>query len=638
MAFTHVHRQQQSNACMPLPAASSTVCRIYEDEGSSADILMFNSAYVPPLLRTATSVLEFDTALSSPQIAMGVLEWMGCDAEVTNSTAPRLLADPLVCRSSGTTGNEALSKFGEWCAGLPQDGCQNSASFSDVDNCGMPFITRCPSCVVTDKSLPSIDISSPTFSFPTTAGPSPLAFQTTAPEPESATSKSTSFLLIATITSVVAVILTGVLLYFLVTCGWCKCGSRRPKPPTLAATEERDLETGEEVVIAPSGSATNSQRGASEIPHDGLQRAASISTSAKSWSSKLLSQKKSLKRSVTPPSVTVQTPASIERALKSSSSPNSTTSTPSPEESTPMLKISNKRDPPPAEPPTPSVSHTPTTPSVSTRSPTTPSTQRSKYSGVTTSTKSPRSPNSSSSKKLPFRTSSVGGVSSAHGSNGNNSLTSPSDPKSEAAPAAEPSSSSKTTPPANIGPFLNGLIHNAQRITVPPNPGRTTGYADVKEERKLRRIPSRGSTIGAATRSAIHLRRRPRSQSVDSAHSSMIQAYAAVAMYVESTLPSDAPVASAGLRRSPSMKSKMSHRSVKSIRALMAAAVAHGDDIPPVPAMPYVFEPVVVPGMPSFHLAIVMEEFEAFEEDEIELKPGDVVQVHKMFDDGWALV
>ncbi|KAJ3107661.1 hypothetical protein HDU97_003655 [Phlyctochytrium planicorne] len=50
----------------------------------------------------------------------------------------------------------------------------------------------------------------------------------------------------------------------------------------------------------------------------------------------------------------------------------------------------------------------------------------------------------------------------------------------------------------------------------------------------------------------------------------------------------------------------------------------------------FVFEPVEIPGMPSFHLAIVMEGFDALEEDEIWLDPGDVVQVHKMFDDGWA--
>ncbi|KAJ3175220.1 hypothetical protein HK101_010710 [Irineochytrium annulatum] len=50
----------------------------------------------------------------------------------------------------------------------------------------------------------------------------------------------------------------------------------------------------------------------------------------------------------------------------------------------------------------------------------------------------------------------------------------------------------------------------------------------------------------------------------------------------------------------------------------------------------YVIEPVEVPGMPSFHLAIVGEGFTPMEEDEIALKLGDVVQVHRVFDDGWA--
>ncbi|KAJ3102450.1 hypothetical protein HDU96_009629 [Phlyctochytrium bullatum] len=50
----------------------------------------------------------------------------------------------------------------------------------------------------------------------------------------------------------------------------------------------------------------------------------------------------------------------------------------------------------------------------------------------------------------------------------------------------------------------------------------------------------------------------------------------------------------------------------------------------------YVLEPVSVPALPGFHLAIVTEGFDAWEGDEIDLVPGDVVQVHKVFDDGWA--
>ncbi|KAJ3218451.1 hypothetical protein HDU67_005547 [Dinochytrium kinnereticum] len=40
--------------------------------------------------------------------------------------------------------------------------------------------------------------------------------------------------------------------------------------------------------------------------------------------------------------------------------------------------------------------------------------------------------------------------------------------------------------------------------------------------------------------------------------------------------------------------------------------------------------------MPTFHLAIVMEGFEGVEADEMSLRAGDVVQVHKLFEDGWA--